>query len=68
MSYEYDPTIRTLTDAVKLLNNIAAHRLIAQSDYPELHEVAQEASRLAPEVVVAIGKIKAGRAPRRADD
>lgn len=68
MGYEFDPTIRTLTDTVKLLREIAAHRLIAQSKYPELHEVAREASRLVPEVIVAIGRINAGRAPRRADD
>jgi hypothetical protein len=68
MSFEYDPTLRTLTATVKLLTVIAAHRLIVRSDYPELHEIAAEANRLLPDLVAAIGKLQAGRAPRRADD
>lgn len=68
MGYEFDPTIRAMTATVKLLSEIAAHPLIARSPYPVLHDVAQEASRLVPEIVTAIGKIKAGRAPKRADD
>ncbi len=68
MAFEFDPTIRTLTDTVRLLTDIAAHRLIAQSDYPELHKIAADAHRLVPDLVVAIGTLQAGRAPKRADD
>jgi len=68
MGYEHDPTIRTLTDTIHLLNRIAKHHLIAQSQYPELMDVSREAGRLAPELIIAIGKLKSGRAPRRADD
>ena len=68
MSYEYDPTIRAMTDAVKLLNEIATHRLTAQSDYPELKAIAESANQLVPPLVTAIGKLKAVRAPKRADD
>jgi hypothetical protein len=42
MGYEFDPTIRAMSDTVKLLNEVAAHRLIAKSEYVELHELAQE--------------------------
>ena len=68
MGFEQDPTIRTLTDAIHLLNQIAKHHLIAQSQYPELMEISREARRLTPELIIAIAKLKSGRAPRRADD
>jgi hypothetical protein len=50
------------------LNQIAKHHLIAQSQYPELMEISREARRLTPELIIAIAKLKSGRAPRRADD
>ena len=68
MGFEPDPTIRTLTDTVKLLSDVATHRLTAQSDYPDVRIMAENAERLLPELITAIGKLKAGRAPRRADD
>jgi hypothetical protein len=68
MGFEPDPKIRALTAAVKLLSDVATHRLTAHSDYPELRIMAEDADRLLPELVTVIGNLKAVRAPRRADD
>jgi hypothetical protein len=68
MSHELDPTIRAMTETVKFLNQIAAHRLIAQSEYPELRLIAETARQRVGELVITIGKLKEGRAPKRADD
>ena len=68
MMFEPDPNIRTLTQAVKLLSDIATHQLTVHSDYPDLRIMAESADRLLPDVVAVIGNLKKGRAPKRADD
>lgn len=68
MGYEFDRTIQAVTDAAKLLSDIASNPLIAQSEYLELRELANAANLQVPALVAVIGKLKAGRAPNRHDD
>jgi hypothetical protein len=55
---ERDAVIQTLTETVKLLNRIASHRLIAQSTYPELQELAETAAAYSRQLVVIVGDVR----------
>jgi uncharacterized membrane protein YjjP (DUF1212 family) len=55
---ERDTAIKTLTETVKLLNRIASHRLIAQSTYPELQELAETAAAYPRQLVVIVGDVR----------
>jgi len=55
---EREDTIRTITETVKLLNRVADHRLIAQSDYPELKQFATEAREQVADLILTVGKIR----------
>jgi hypothetical protein len=68
MGYEFDPSLRAITDAAKLLSDIATHPLMTQSEYLELREFARLASQQVPDLVIAVGKLKTARAPQRHDD
>ena len=55
---ERNAIIQTLTETVKLLNRIASHRLIAESTYPEIQELAETAAAYSRQLVVIVGEVR----------